>query len=242
MISRIAAPLKIDGQCRQVSCHFDDNLFQEDTANHFGIALPLTMSGAVQKRKAEFVAGRYCAHTALSQLDNTTASTPGATIGVGANREPLWPKGVVGSITHTHGYASAVVAHCSKVRGVGVDSETWINPESEDVSRLILTGREGHADHLQLFDSARHHLTLVFSAKESLFKCLFPLVNRFFDFHSAVIIPLPSDSADGEFRFELLKDLNAEFHAGYSGRGCYTIHATCVHTAVVLKAKGQANS
>ncbi|OGT70599.1 MAG: hypothetical protein A3H44_09485 [Gammaproteobacteria bacterium RIFCSPLOWO2_02_FULL_57_10] len=87
-----------------------------------------------------------------------------------------------------------------------------------------------------MFDSPLHYLTLVFSAKESLFKCLFPLVNRFFDFHAAVITPLSSGSTgDGEFRFELLEDLDGEFRTGYRGHGRYAILATHVHTAVILK-------
>jgi len=120
---------------------------------------------------------------------------------------------------------------------VGLDSETWIEPGTvESVSRQILTTSEDHADHCQLFESPLHYLTLVFSAKESLFKCLFPLVHKFFDFHAAVIIPQPSGSmAGGEFRFELLEDLNAEFRAGYSGHGSYSIRADFVHTAVILK-------
>lgn len=247
MISCVASPFWIDSDCRQVSCHFDKNLFQEQTAAEFGLALPPALNGAVQKRKAEFIAGRYCAHAALAQLRGSLDETNGAmtngqsAIGIGANREPLWPEGVVGSITHTQGYASALVARRNKVRAVGLDSETWIKPGSVACIRpQILTTSEGHAEQLQLFESPLHYLTLVFSAKESLFKCLFPLVNRFFDFHAVLIILQPSGSrTGGEFRFELLQNLNAEFHTGYTGRGSYAIHNNCVHTAVVLKATAQ---
>lgn len=243
MISLIPPPLQIDSDCRQVSCHFDKNLLQEGTAGQFGLSMPPSLNGAVQKRKAEFIAGRYCAWAALSQLDCNFNVTKGdKTIGIGANREPLWPHGFVGSITHTHGYASAVVARRNTVRAVGLDSERWIEPErAEQVSRQILTTRESHIDHMQLFESPAHYLTLVFSAKESLFKCLFPLVNRFFDFHAAVIIPLRSGAtAGGEFRFELLEDMDAEFRTGYSGQGYYSMEDDCVHTAVILKARGMA--
>jgi len=238
MISLVAAPLQINSDCCQVSCHFDKILFQDLTASQLGIVLPSILNGAVQKRKAEFVAGRYCASVALAQLDsNLDATTKNFAIGVGANREPLWPEGFVGSITHTNGYASSIVARRNKARSLGVDSETWIESGTVgNVARQILTTGENFADHRHLFESPRHYLTMVFSAKESLFKCLFPIVNKYFDFHTAVIAPLPSGSTtDGEFRFELLVDLHTEFPAGYSGHGRYCIQADRVHTMVMLK-------
>ncbi|MGJ8688148.1 MAG: 4'-phosphopantetheinyl transferase family protein [Gammaproteobacteria bacterium] len=234
MINTVTSPLRIAADCYQASCHFNKHLFQETTALQLGIALPSSLERAVQKRKAEFIAGRYCAQAALAQLDNALE----AVIEIGAHREPLWPQGIVGSITHTEGYASALVAHRTNIRAIGIDSEAWIRPGSLDNdSRHILTSTEGYANHERLFDTPLHYLTLIFSAKESLFKCLFPIVNNFFDFHAAAIRPLPSSSAtQGHFSFELLQDLNAEFRAGYSGQGTYVIEAGLVHTAIVLKA------
>ncbi len=233
MIHQLAPPLLLDGDCRQVSCLFDGTLLQPDTADQLGLALPVTLDKAVQKRKAEFLAGRYCARAALAQLDGSLA----VNIGIGANREPLWPPGFVGSITHTHGYASAIVARQAQVRALGLDSESWIDAQKvASVSPQILSPRDNHTGQMHLFDSPSHYLTLVFSAKESLFKCLFPLVNRFFDFQAAIITPLPGDSPSrGRFRFELIKDLSTEFCAGYSGFGNYTLDTRCAHTAIVLR-------
>lgn len=234
MITNVASPLQIDSDCRQSSCSFDKNLFTEEAIRQIGLTLPQSLNSAVQKRKAEYAAGRFCARKALAQLGYSLDED----IRVGANREPLWPLGYVGSITHTHGYASAVVASLNKIRAVGIDSESWIDPERADnISRQILTSRENFAEYRHLFESPGQYLTCVFSAKESLFKCLFPLVNRFFDFHAAVITPLSAGSkACGEFRFELLEDLNAEFCTGYSGIGSYCSCTNFVHTAVILKA------
>jgi enterobactin synthetase component D len=233
MLRLIDNPLRIDSNCRQVSCHFDESLYREETPRQLELALPATLDRAVRKRKAEFIAGRYCARQALLQLDATLH----ASIGIGANREPLWPDACVGSITHAHGYASALVASRSDVRSVGIDSETWVEPRiAHELGGQILTTTERYDDFQHMFESSRHHLTLVFSAKESLYKCLFPLVNKFFEFHSALIIPEHSASAaTGRFRFELLEDLNAEFRAGYSGHGSYVMREDFVHTAIVLK-------
>lgn len=236
MIKKIASPLQLDSNCRQISCHFDERLFHDKVAADFDVTLPAAMDRAVQKRKAGFIAGRYCAQQALAELGGPLHA--GSGIGIGPNREPLWPAGFVGSITHTHGYAAAVVAPRSSILAVGVDSETWIEPASAaEVSGQILTSREEHAAQTHCLESDLQYLTLVFSAKESLFKCLFPLVGSFFDFHAAVITAQrPESSAGGEFRFELLEDLNAKFRAGYSGNGRYCVGADCVHTAIILQA------
>lgn len=233
MIRDIEAPLKIDSDCSQRSCHFDKDLYQDETPDQLGVLLPPTLTTAVRKRKAEFIAGRYCARQALQQLtDNHRAP-----IGIGAQREPLWPAGIVGSITHTHGYASAVVASRTRVRAAGIDSETWIEPRTaQDLGERILADGEDHADFRHLFESSRHHLTFVFSAKESLYKSLYPLIGKFFGFQAARIVPEHTASpAGGRFRFELLENLDEEFVVGYQGHGSYAVQDHFVHTAIIIK-------
>jgi len=94
-------------------------LLPEKTAAHYSAVLPqgtmllpeekLYTAGMVGKRINEFTHGRYCARTAMSMLDMSPAP-----IGKGANREPLWPTGVIGSITHTSTAAAAVVARVDR--------------------------------------------------------------------------------------------------------------------------------
>src|SRR5271166_3899694 len=73
---------------------------------------------AVAKRRQEFAAGRQCARRALREFG--VVDFP---LGVGADREPLWPHGFVGSITHTAGICAAVVASQERYRALGVDAE-----------------------------------------------------------------------------------------------------------------------
>ncbi len=54
---------------------------------------------AVAKRRREFATGRECAHRALEQLGLMAEAVPS-----GERGEPLWPAGVVVSITHCDGY------------------------------------------------------------------------------------------------------------------------------------------
>lgn len=233
MIRLTTNPFQLDPDCSQVSCHFDVALYQEETAPLLQLSLPHNLHSAVPKRKAEFIAGRYCARQALENLhaDPTT-------VDIGENRSPVWPPGFVGSITHTHGYASAIVANHVNIRSVGLDSEQWILEKTAgNVAKQILTDAEIFTDYQDLFESQRHFLTMVFSAKESIFKCLYPMVKQFFGFHAAVITPLPFDSEQntGRFEFELLQDLNAEFAQGYRGCGQYSMADDLVHTSILLK-------
>lgn len=234
MLSLIDNPLQITGAGRQVSCRFDEALYTDETPQQLGLVLPESLDRAVRKRKAEFIAGRYCAREALRQLDAQFH----APIGIGAKREPLWPAGCIGSITHTRGYAAALVASRSELRAVGMDSERWIKPDTaQDLARQILTTRDSSKELQELFASPAQHLTLVFSAKESLYKCLFPLVRRFFGFQTVAITPTPCDAnGQGSFRFELLEDLHEDFRAGCSGQGSYCMREDLVHTAVLLAA------
>ena len=141
------------------------------------------------------------------------------------------PDGLVGSITHTQGFASAAVADLAVMRSVGIDTEQRFTFERArrlddhlahpgEVAALV---RAGGIDE----DAAA---TLVFSAKESVFKCLHPFVRRFFGFHAARVV-----RADGgRFVARLTEGLTAEFVEGYELHGRYVVAGEHVHTAVAL--------
>ena len=73
---------------------------------------------AVPRRRAEFAAGRRCARAALARI-----GIPPAPLLRGEDREPLWPDGAVGSITHCAGYVAAAVAATEVMLSVGIDAE-----------------------------------------------------------------------------------------------------------------------
>ncbi len=142
---------------------------------HLGIPLPPELARAVEKRRADYTAGRYCATRALAAL-----GLPGGTrVGRGADGAPLWPEGIVGSITHTAGFAWAAAARATDVTAVGIDSEQVMSPELRcEVEGEILGPAEsalraGSAAARQALNH-EEYVTLVFSAKESLLKCLYP--------------------------------------------------------------------
>src|SRR5579859_734056 len=72
---------------------------------------------AIESRAREFAAGRLCARRALAEL-GLEQPIPAA-----SDRQPIWPQGIVGSITHTEGIAAAVVASRSRFAALGLDAE-----------------------------------------------------------------------------------------------------------------------
>jgi 4'-phosphopantetheinyl transferase EntD len=137
---------------------------------------------AVPARALEFTQGRSCARAALARL-----GCPPVAIAVGAEREPIWPPGFLGSITHCRGHcAAAVTRAASSIAGVGLDVEPAQPLAAELVAMVCRAGeREWIA---QRGHEGLPWERLVFSAKESVFKCLFPIVRRYVDFHEVELV------------------------------------------------------
>jgi len=134
---------------------------------------------AVESRMKEFTSARSCARRALSKLG--LAQTP---ILRGANREPLWPPGVVGSITHCKGFRAASVAKKSDLLAIGIDAEVHeaLPPE---VFRYACTDQE--LCWLAGAPEGTHWDKVLFSAKESVYKAWFPLTQRWLGFEDVAV-------------------------------------------------------
>jgi 4'-phosphopantetheinyl transferase EntD len=146
--------------------------------------LPI-VRGAVEKRRRDFAAGRNCARRALEGL-----GWPEFPLLSGPNREPLWPPGVLGSITHCHGYCAAVAARegLDGIRGLGIDAELN-EPVPDAVLDFVCTPDERRS----LPDRPGLSLpALVFSAKEAVYKAWFPMTGRCLDYRDAEIDLDPS--------------------------------------------------
>ncbi|WP_168199187.1 4'-phosphopantetheinyl transferase family protein [Pseudorhodobacter turbinis] len=142
------------------------------------VDLPPDLARAVDKRRSEFLAGRLCATVALR-----AAGSDGQVHRRG--RAPVWPQGFVGSISHNATRAVAVVS--SSLFGIGVDCETWMTSQTaEEISALVLT--EQDLAHIPPNADPAHFCTVVFSAKESLYKALSDHLNDIPDFSEASIV------------------------------------------------------
>ncbi len=130
-------------------------------------------------RLREFAHGRACARRALACLGIAACPIP-----VGDRRAPVWPEKVVGSISHCGQNAAAVAAYQSNTQGLGIDLETT---DSLDRSLLNIVCRPEELLWLDQPESDYALDKLFFSAKESLFKCVWPTLRRFIDFQEIEI-------------------------------------------------------
>jgi len=143
---------------------------------------------AVPSRREEFLTGRWCARDALSKL-----GVPTSPILIGCRREPLWPPGVVGTITHDAGLAAAVVSRFDRWRGIGIDILEIENAVSflRDADGLIASEKEERQMKVVTPQGVDARV-LLFSAKESVIKAISASLQRFVDFME-IYVNLHSD-------------------------------------------------
>jgi 4'-phosphopantetheinyl transferase EntD len=166
---------------------------------------------AVAKRRTEFATGRRCARAALARLGRT----PGPLL-TGERGAPLWPDGVVGSITHTDGYRAAIVADRREVATVGLDAEPNL-PLPKGVGRLVASASETAA--VAALSARQPDICwdrLLFCVKESTYKAWFPVSGEWLDFEEADV-----SLGAGTFEVRLLRTAhfpNGRPLSGFSGR------------------------
>ena len=189
---------------------FDPELFYPDAYAATGIAYPTSVARSAQKRQAEFFFGRLAARLALSALAAPGQTIP--TVSIGASREPLWPPDVVGSISHSHRFAAAAAERRGRRHGVGIDIEHIVTNDARD-ALLATVVNEQEISYLSSLVGEEWPLevllTVVFSAKESLFKGAFGAVGHYFDFSAAKVVML--DLECGHVRFALTETLCSQF-------------------------------
>lgn len=140
------------------------------------------VSGAVQRRKNEYLTARTCAREALRGL-----GFPAAPILTGPRGVPMWPPGVAGSMTHCAGYIAAAVCASGAYAGIGLDAEP-----NAPLAPGVLESVSCHVERTwvrDLAESARGVCAdaILFSAKESTYKALYPLIEQEFDFLDVVV-------------------------------------------------------
>jgi enterobactin synthetase component D len=185
---------------------------------------PLLSPKASAKRARELKMGRTAARQALQTLG---AGAPIA-LPAAADRRPLWPEGFLGSITHCGDYAMAAAAHRGTAAGLGIDLETVRREMKYDISRHICDSAEIEWINSIPADYICRSIVL-FSAKEALFKALYPICERYFSFRDAELLPLEAGQA---LRARLLVDLGGDlprgscFKVGYQLRESYIFSYT----------------
>jgi 4'-phosphopantetheinyl transferase EntD len=133
---------------------------------------------AAPARRREFSAGRWCARAALTGVALTDFP-----VLRGPNREPVWPPGIVGSITHCPGYCAAAVSRADQLSGIGIDAEVNRVRDHWTAAAVCTTGELASFPALRGIDA----WLIAFSAKEAVFKLWFPLTGRMLWHHDVTI-------------------------------------------------------
>lgn len=141
------------------------------------------ISNASEKRKREFSTGRKCAKQALIRFSvNDVSILPGE------NREPLWPEGIIGSISHCKDLCCAVTTRNKKIASIGFDVEN-IKDLKENIAPHICTEEELDWLHGQAEIDQTSLALLFFSIKESLYKCHYTFDKTKTSFQDYTILP-----------------------------------------------------
>ncbi len=183
---------------------------------------------AVPRRAREFAAGRRVARALLARL-----GAGGAPLLAHPDRSPSWPAGVVGSITHAADLCAVVVARSGAVTGLGVDVEPD-GPLEPELWPRICTPRERESLLQGDAESSGRRARLVFSAKESVYKCVYVYVRRVLGFHE---VEIELDFARRRFAVSFADDVRARIPAGSVLSGAFALHGHHILTGATLRAK-----
>jgi len=168
-----------------VSAIFNVARYSSKDFKNLGIDFPPSIRKSVIKRQAEFLAGRYVARQAMILAGYSIDNVP--TIQIGEKREPIWPQDAIGSISHNSTRALCIFQPLMQSALMGIDIENIMTKEVAcDISDQIHSSNELMILVNAGFDS-NVATTLIFSAKECLFKALFPRVKMYFGFQCAKV-------------------------------------------------------
>ncbi|MDN2662332.1 4'-phosphopantetheinyl transferase superfamily protein [Psychromonas sp. 14N.309.X.WAT.B.A12] len=189
------------------SCTFSSNRFNNDQFNTLEIPLPCSLDNAVAKRKSEFLAGRYLAKIAMKHL-----GVEGLNIPIDEHKAPAWPAGLLGSISHSKNTALCVITKSQNHNFIGIDIEHWLSTSDANslVNNIVVDQSEYQImlPHIS-FEQA---ITLIFSAKESLYKAIFKAFSHYVDFDVAMVTEL--DFTTKQLTLTLCQNLSEAMHIG----------------------------
>jgi 4'-phosphopantetheinyl transferase EntD len=140
-----------------------------------------SIARAVPKRVQEFAAGRLCARRALADLGITDFP-----LRPGPDRAPRWPESTVGSITHTAGFCAAVVAERRRFAALGLDTEVVGDLQRKLWPRIAVAAELAWLERLPASVQPAA-AALIFSAKEALYKCQFPVTQERLNFSDLTV-------------------------------------------------------
>ena len=204
---------------------FDDSMFAEA-----GIYLPENIKRAVVKRRREYFWGRLLAKKLLSKY-----GCDAIVLKEDVNRCPIWPTGVVGSISHDGAFVACATKLTELGYGLGIDVQQIIAKQRFDSLKKLVFSQAEWAILLEQ-PCVENSVTAAFSAKESIFKGLYPIEKEYFGFECVQLLESDSDTKKMTFMLnrqfgvhnqgEML-DVCVDFYDGYVVT-YFDIHSICV--------------
>lgn len=180
---------------------------------------------ASDRRVQEFTAGRYCAHQAMRQLGIRAAAVP-----AGSDRAPVWPEGIIGSISHGRSCAAAIVARQTPgLLSLGLDVTEAEPLEADLIARI---GKAPEYDLLARLPGLSAGLAahLLFSLKEAVFKCLYPRTRLFLEFEDLQLLHLAEDQ-----RFTMSARRQASEAPAVLSRGTFAVTSGSICSIATLR-------
>ncbi len=204
----------------------DPSLLMPEEAEYLG--------RAVFKRVQEFAAGRCCGRRALAEF-----GIHGYALRVAEDRLPVWPPGIVGSISHTSGWCAAAIAERRHILSLGLDCE-GVAAVPVDLWSTICLPRELEWIHSLALTDRAAAASVIFSAKEAFYKCQYPITREWLDFHDVLIEPLAWDGKQAGFSVNTVRRIALDGYARLPLAGKYLVQEQFVAAAVSLAAEGGA--
>lgn len=191
-----------------------------------GLQLPPSMEKAVGSRKLEYLLGRLICADLMTEMGRLPVFVDRD------DRRPIWPEGLIGSISHTDRVVCCALADAGQIRGIGLDCETVMasNRFQRISSHILSEDDQTFVEGLEGWKQGKLG-TLIFSAKESLYKCLNPLVGVFFGFQDASLISIE----EKKIKLKLNKNLANLFFQEQVFSISYEFIDELVFTSLVLE-------
>lgn len=183
---------------------FDPLYFSADFYECVTFNEPEHIQSAVLKRRAEFFAGRFIAAKILRQLGAKSVALP-----IGTHRNPIWPEGYIGSISHSNQVVMVAAALQNDIQLLGIDCEKVMQRKVAEKIFSQVASEEELACFTKLNIPFETAITLIFSAKEAVFKAIYPKIEKYINFDSSKIIDVSIDASARQERgrFKVRLDL-----------------------------------
>jgi len=176
----------------------------------------------VANRLRTYSTGRRAARQCLAQLGIHNFSLLAA-----PSREPIWPDGMVGSLSHTNDDCVAVVAPQHLCRGLGIDVERLVEIGRGEQDLILTPGEKAMLAELTTVD---HLDCAIFSIKEAVFKSVYPFNHQWIDFQQANVA---LDIHKGEYAVQFAEEVDP---VGFKVAGRFTMTRNCVVASAELVA------